>query len=77
MTDHRKVEFLVDPESFAPTYLVTIPLTMEVIADAHFGSYGQNIERLERMIGRVALDMIKDYKKQNPNNLVDFNTNIK
>jgi len=64
MTDYRKVEFLVDPESFAPTYLVTIPLTPEVIADAHYGSYGQNIEKLERLIGRVALDMIKDFKKK-------------
>lgn len=64
MTDYRKVEFLVDPETFAPTYLVTIPLTMEIIHDAHFGSYGQNIENLERMLGRVVLDMIKEFKKK-------------
>jgi hypothetical protein len=64
MTDYRKVEFLVDPETFAPTYLVTIPLTMEIIMDAHYGSYGQNIEGLERMIGAVVIDMIKKYKRE-------------
>lgn len=64
MTDYSKVEFLVDPETFAPTYLVTLPLTMEIIQDAHYGSYGQNIENLERMLGRVMLDMIKDFKKK-------------
>jgi hypothetical protein len=66
MTDYSKVEFKIDPDSFAPTYLVTIPLTEEIIMDAHYGSYGCNIERLERMIGAVVLDMIKKYKRNSP-----------